>query len=77
MESDQNDPFSIVKKYLAYNIREVEQSLSQVQSLLQQRGRNEGLSTDILDRIQNIVADLDELDDTIKVLRFSNLDCPS
>jgi hypothetical protein len=45
----------------------VEQSLSQVQSLVLQRGRGEGLSIDILDRLQNIAADLDELDDTIKV----------
>ncbi|KAJ3302560.1 Syntaxin-6 [Kappamyces sp. JEL0829] len=56
-----DDPFFIVK-------REVEQSLNQVHQLLSsQKGR--GLTTDIQDRLQNIVADLDELDDTIKIVQ--------
>jgi uncharacterized protein YicC (UPF0701 family) len=44
----------------------VEQSLSQIYSLLQEKGR--GLNTDIQDRLQNIAADLDELDETIQVI---------
>jgi hypothetical protein len=46
--------------------REVEQSLSQVYTLLKEQGRV-GLSNDIQDRLQNIAADLDELDETILV----------
>ncbi|KAJ3255620.1 Syntaxin-10 [Boothiomyces macroporosus] len=62
-----DDPFNIVK-------REVEQSLAQVQQLFQQRNSTpekdqKRFNNDIRDRLQNINADLDELDDTIKIVQ--------
>ncbi|KAI8892610.1 syntaxin 6, N-terminal-domain-containing protein [Globomyces pollinis-pini] len=62
-----DDPFFIVK-------REVEQSLTQVSNMFTQRNspqnqNNKRTDNDIRDRLQNIVADLDELDDTIKIVQ--------
>ncbi|KAI8913236.1 t-SNARE [Gorgonomyces haynaldii] len=58
-----DDPFDVVK-------REVESSLSQTQELLSQwqKDNDKGLQNDIRDILRNIAADLDELEDTIKIV---------